>query len=140
MRRQVRTYAVCYWNPEEVKHTIKWLPSFLYGTDVNEIFNQFVCIHPGPSCFSVHEVTAGDIRLINRLSRDLLKRNKDDKRVEYRIQHAGADAGDEPIYQNALFAAMDAVCNHAESIAVLQCLPGVGYVPYDVVFPELIRV
>lgn len=139
MRRQMRTYAVCYWNPEEVNPVIKWLPSYLYGEDVNEVFNQFVCIHRERCCFSVHELSSDGVRVINRLSRELLKRNKDDKRVEYRIQHAGADAGDEPIYQNALFAAMDAVCNHAESIAVLQYVPALGFVPYDVVFPELIR-
>lgn len=139
MRRQVRTYAVCYWNPEEVKPTIKWLPSYLYGEDVNEVFNQFVCMHRERCCFSVHELSSEEVRIINRLSRELLKRNKDDRRVEYKIQHPGAEAIDEPIYQNALFAAMDSVCNHAESIAVLQYVPALGFVPYDVVFPELIR-
>ena len=140
MRRQTRTYAVCYWDPEDEKSGVKWLTSYLYGEDVNEIFNQFVCIHPVPSCFSVHELTDHEIRLINRLSRELLKRNKDDNQVEYKIQHPGADDSDEPIYHNPLFAVMDAVCNNAESIAILKKLPRIGYVPYDVVFPELIRV
>lgn len=147
MKRQVRTYAVSFWyddevrpvNDEEVQPVIKWVPSYYYADDVNDVFNQFVCTHRERLYFSVHEVTAGDIRRINRLSRELLKRNKDDRRVEYKIQHPGAEAIDEPIYQNALFAAMDAVCNHAESIAVLQYVPALGFVPYDVVFPELIR-
>ena len=140
MRRRMRTYAVSYWNAEDEKSSVKWVPNYMYGDDANEIFNQFVCMHREASCFSVHELTDHEIRLINRLSRELLKRNKDDKQVEYKIQHPGADDSDEPIYHNPLFAAMDAVCNNAESIAILQKLSHIGYVPYDVVFPELFGV